>query len=423
MNRLIPYTQYVRRVVAALAATSALLLACRFSATPTPIPPTEIGFLPLTAVASVTPESPDRRVCPVPRTDLEPFTISDLTGAASALRSYLNGGGDPTSLEQANADLEMARPDLDGDGWVDLVFILQDPSSEQSVHGTGTLLAFHCQEDQFELAFAAAARPDLGAPQLHSSSDLNGDGRDDLLFSRGACGAHTCTAQVQLLMWIDGDLENRFEGPTDDLPSPRVSVRTPQEGPADIAITAQGINSVGAGPFRPITQIWTWDAQARRYRQTREQIHQTDFRIHLLQDADRAALHGDHALAIGLYQQVIEDDALRGWLEPAEERRILRAYARYRQVVSALLEDDPETASGYLRALRKSVAEEAAASAYLDLAETFWNAYQLMGDIAFACQEARAYAAAHRSDILDPLYFGYTNPSYAPKDVCPFGED
>lgn len=398
-------------------------LACRFAPGPKEAEPTEVGFLPLTAVASVTPPPPARRICPVPPAEVKPPRIEEVTDAAIELRSYLNRGGDPLELEESLPTAKLVRPDFDGDGWVDLALALRDPSAPNGAMATGTLLVFHCQESEYALVLTAPPRSDLGAPQIHSSSDLNDDARDDLLVSRESCGAHTCSAHVQLLTWSDGSLENRFEGPTDDLPSPAIEVRGGQGGPAEVAITAQGVSSAGAGPFRPETYLWTWNPVSGRFHRTGHQIHQTTFRIHVLHDADRAAQEGDQGTALRHYHRVIEVDTLQAWVDPVQERRALHGYARYRQIVSSLLAGDRDGAEGYLQALREATQAGEAEGAYLELAETFWSAYQMTGSVGFACQEARAYAAAHRETILDPLYFGYTNPSYAPQDICPFQEE
>ena len=49
----------------------------------------------------------------------------------------------------------------------------------------------------------------------------------------------------------------------------------------------------------------------------------------------------------------------------------------------------------------------------------FWRTYQSGSDIATACRDAASYASANSQTILEPLYFGYANPTYQASDICP----
>lgn len=210
-----------------------------------------------------------------------------------------------------------------------------------------------------------------------------------------------------------------MQGGTDDLPSPTFDVQQGEQGQtARIAITATGINSAGAGPFRPVTRIWTWDEQIDRYRPTSERLHEPEFRVHVLHDADRSAREGDLQQALQGYRRVIQDEGLRDWFDPERERAVLFAFARYRILVTEVRLGRPQAAQSVLDELRGSARAEGPAAGYLELAQTFWNEYQRSNDVSGACQAASQYAAAHSAQVLDPLYFGYANPTYAAEDMC-----
>lgn len=394
--------------------------ACRFSGQTTPTPQGEIGFLPLTAVASITPPAPPRRSCMPVEEQVSLPKLDDGSESARRLLGYLNEGGDPVALADAEADLDLTKLDIDGDGWVDLAFILQD-AAITAPQPTGSMLL--CRAGSYELGYRSSSTPERSAPTVHSNDDLNGDGNDDLFISRDHCGAHTCTAELRLLLWIDGGIENRIEGETDDLPSPEIQVRSPGSGAATIAVTAHGVNSVGAGPFRPLTRVWTWDSDSGLFRPTREEPHSTNFRIHRLHDADSLALDGHSAEALELYERVIVDASLRDWVDPPREQRVLSAYARYRQITTSIQLEDREGAENYLRFLRSAVQPEDLGAPYLEVAEAFWSSYGATDSLAAACLSAQSYAAAHPEGVLDPLYFGYANPVYRPQDICPLTED
>jgi hypothetical protein len=269
------------------------------------------------------------------------------------------------------------------------------------------------------LIYTAPSNIELSAPEVISSEDLNQDGRQDLLIARRRCGAHTCSAQVQFLVKAEGGLANRLEGTTDDLPSPQVQVHQQGEAPAAIEITATGINSVGAGPFRPFSRIWSWDETAGVYRPTEERQSQTDFRIHKLHDADEAAKQGNYEEARSNYQRVIEDETLGDWVQPEQERELLAAYARFRLVTLAIQAGDAAEAESQLTTMQAVIDADSLGEPFLEMAEIFYQIFQQTSDYQQACQSAQAFAAAHRTEILDPLYFGYANPTYTAEDLCP----
>lgn len=408
---------------AALSALILLTLACRFSPDAPQATPTEPGFLPLTAVAQVTPSPPERRPCPVPTGSAAPPTPAEPGQAASQIQEFLNQGGNPQQFAASDPKLELSRPDVDGDSWVDLAFVVRQ-SQGNGIVTPGTLLIYRCTQESYRLVYTAPDQPDLSAPTVHSSGDLNVDGQDELLISRRSCGAHTCTAQVQVLQWRGGSLENGLQGPTDDLPSPVIEVRPGSQGEPDrIAVTGTSINSVGAGPFRPVTRIWAWNAGAQRYQPADEQLEPPEYRVHMLHDADRAARAGNLEQAVSAYRRVIQDDGLQGWVDPEREQALLSAFARYRLLVVELRREQPTAAQEWVNELRETTDSGGPGAPYVALGETYWNEYQRSGDLDAACRAARQFAAAQSGQILDPLYFGYANPTYSAGDMCALREE
>ena len=392
-------------------------LACRFSSQLQPTAPSEPGFLPLTAMAEVTLSPPPRRSCPVPSGQVSPPAVELPAQYGAALLAYLNQGGDATALAEQTPGLTLAGPDLDGDGWVDLAFSLQSdrPGLPQP---DGATFVYHCRGETFELIYSALSTPERGAPQVEAAADATADGGDDLLITQQTCGAHTCFARVQLLTWSGEGLTNVFEGTSDDLPNPSVEFQPMAGNPPAIVATGGGYNSVGAGPYRRLQRTWTWQPAEQVFRQSHEQFLPSDYRIHMVYDADRAAADGDLGLALDRFQAVVADPALRAWVDAAQEQPVLAAYARFRQVVIALRSDDPARAAEFLASLRAE-AQSGPGAAYLAMAEAFWSVYEQTGSRQQACQEAQAYAATHQTAILDPLYYGYANPTYTPADICP----
>jgi tetratricopeptide (TPR) repeat protein len=317
--------------------------------------------------------------------------------------------------------IEVAWTDITGDGRPDVALSVVSPHSD-AFPPSGRLYLFACQGDHYQLAFASPELPDYSAPVIHAAQDLTGDGQADLLISRTACGAHTCTAQIEVLLWRSGALENRLEGASDDLPSPVIEVRGPTpQGTFDIAVTGTGINSIGAGPYRQRTRTWSWDPASQTYVPGADVLLESNFRIHVLHDADQAAAMGDFAEALALYGQVIEDDALDDWISGNQGRANLSAFAMYRRVLTFLRWGKPVEAQAAYQALLAAHPAGSPGSAYAQMAEAFWSAYQSEADLAKACTVAQGFAASNAEQVLDPLYFGYANPAYTASDICPVG--
>lgn len=393
------------------------------AATPTPTVATT------TLPASITPTRLADRPCPVPPGSPAPPDMSDPAALPARLLDFVNTGGSLTALEDhlRSASLlplpgpAVAEADLTGDGWSDLVLSIVRPAAESGPAGGGLLL-FVCSDSRYILAGSTASGPGEGAPNIHASQDLNADGTADLVVGFPTCGAHTCFERVQALMWTGDGLENRLQGDSGDLPYPALLLTGPTEdGTFRIEITGTAIASVGAGPYRPLTRTWVWDAAQAAFVVAGEFMHTTNYRIHVLQDADRAAAQGDYAAAFDLYYRVVTDDALADWVDPQTERANLTAYAMFRQMLTRLLMGDLGDAQVDYGILQNGYPAGSPGSAYAAMAAIFWETYAQAADLAAACASAQAYATDHAGEILDPLYYGYANPTYDAQDICPFG--
>lgn len=310
------------------------------------------------------------------------------------------------------------QADVNGDGWLDWVVVILHPDALTTPPG-GTLSLLTCSGSAYTLSFALAPT-DRGAPVLHAAADLTGDDAADLLVGIPICGAHACVEQAMLLVWTGSTLENRLEGASDDLPFPAYHV-TPAGpgGRGQVEVQGTGWGSVGAGPYRPVVRTWSWDPHLQRFVVTRETTLSTNYRIHVLHDADRAYLEGNYALAQDLYYRVASDDSLEDWGAVESGRQNLAAYAAFRTALTYLRMGSPGDALAAYRILQNEYPEGSAGYGYAQMARAFWEEYAASDDLALACAAAQAFARAHASEILDPLYYGYANPSYAPQDVCP----
>jgi hypothetical protein len=353
-----------------------------------------------------------------------------------AALDYLNAGGSVDLLSgilraagrAPNAGQPVLSLDINGDAWLDLAVGFVDPIAPRASahfhlrpkvqppwHGWAVILL--CQAGQFVLADPALEAPGA-TPVLHLAADLTRDGVSDLLLGWETCGAHTCHQELEAVTAAASTLARTRLEPTLDLPYPAVQLLADGR----LAVTGTGIASAGAGPFRQITRAWSWEAGQRVFVVDSETMEPPRYRIHALLDGEAASRSGDWQLALDLYHRVATDDALLDWADPETERANLTGYSMYRSIVAYASQGDLGDARVAYGILQNQYLDGSTGRAYADLATAFWEAYTLAGDLELGCREARAFAESHRAEILDPLFFGYANPTFTAGDVCPAGD-
>jgi hypothetical protein len=344
---------------------------------------------------------------------------------ASELQEYLNQGGLVEPLADRLASIpgpggstaDIIRRDLTSDGLEDVLVMLY--GDDQQEEPQGSMLVYRCDKNRYKLAYSSAPTQNVGPPVLIALQDLNADGITEILYSRETCGAHTCFKQIEILRWDRSGFKNLFEGRSDDLPSPFIEIVGPvSDGTYRIEITAQGISSVGAGPYRQFTRIWGWSAERSGFVVFDEQLAPPTFRIHLLHDADDAASAGNLEAALIMYQRIREDGTLDDWVKGETGQAELAAFATYRQLNIYLLLDRVDAARQALEMLEASSSEGSPGYGIRLLAETYWQTYEETQDIGVACASAQRFAEQQPAQVLEPLQYGYANRTYTPADIC-----
>jgi len=117
----------------------------------------------------------------------------------------------------------------------------------------------------------------------------------------------------------------------------------------------------------------------------------------------------------------VTDDTLDDWVYGETGKANLSAYASFRHMVTHVQQADLGDAQVVYGILQGSYPLGATGHAYAELATAFWDEFQRSGGLAAACAQAQSFAAAHASEILDPLHYGYSNPTYLAADICPVG--
>jgi hypothetical protein len=349
---------------------------------------------------------------------------ADALPTADAVSQYLNGGGDPEALAAALYDRGWVSPtskvvwtDIDGDDSLDFAAGLTAGADAQGITHAGSVFVWHCRGGRYDRSEIAPPRPGFSPPALREALDVTGDGITELIVAYPQCGAHTCFAQFGVFQpdgatWID-----RFQGASDDMPTPELSVEVVVPGSAAILrITATGVGSVGAGPHRVWSRAWAWDPEVKAFVPGEPEVEAPRFRIHALHDADDALLRSELGTALALYERVIEDDQLLDWPSAGDRRPGLTAYAAYRRVLAFLLDGEPAQAQVELD--RRLTDPEPAALAYVELARRLIAAHA-DGTLAEACRAASSFVSENSEAMLAPLDFGYANRIYTAADICP----
>jgi tetratricopeptide (TPR) repeat protein len=392
-------------------------------AVPTPLPATT-ATLPAAPGPTITTSDP---VC-VPPGELRALEAVGFGEYPQAILAYLNRGATPEALDKALADagvgnvpLAVVAADLTGDGVRDIVVSIFNPRSEAIVP-PGKAMIYVCTSGQFTLAYNEDSGRGFGVPHIWYVQDLDADGAAEVVLSQATCGAHTCFDDLEVLGWDGGTFTNRLEGETLDLPYPDVRVEDPDgDGIYELAVVAGGFGSVGAGPQREITRRWSLDQANGRWIAQADTQGASNFRIHILHDAEAAARAGAYEQALALYQRVVTDPTLDEWADPETERANLAAYARFKQVVVYTILGQADFAGIALDELQAAYPEDSRQDAYVLLAEAFYTGWE-SGSVEAGCAAAAAYAGEHTEAVLAPLgpgAFGYGNPELIPADMCP----
>jgi hypothetical protein len=342
--------------------------------------------------------------------------------------------------------------DLDGDGrdeWLVTIRLAPDkPLSGRSgdfwIIGDRPLYRFFQPEDYFYYGSESDPIPlsrdfFLSAPQVAAIQDYTGDRTPEILLQRNICGAHTCTQSYTVLSYQDGEMVSLIER-TATLDADAQSVVMPYSElrPAtdytgddvpDLVLYGGVIGSAGAGIQRPRTEIWAWDGTAIRLTDT--EWDDTDYRFHVLYEANYRFQQGDRDRAQALYQQVIEDDSLNDdlwWNASGSTYDSSREFAAFRLMLMGLLEGDRPTATQW----QSWLGNEYPGTAITEAAQQLMDLTSNQTSLETACATVSQYLESLESpqdNLFDnsgptgPLrYMGYGNPELTGADVCPLAD-
>jgi hypothetical protein len=366
---------------------------------------------------------------------------------ATTIEAFLSGGGSLTDLEATltnwgaigdaqgalfgNGGQVISGHDLTGDSVPELIVAVQAPLSQfpDLPAPPGDLYIYGCEESAYALLYGDYSTPDRPVPTIIDTADLDGDGADELVYATYYCGAHTCVYHVYALRWSASSLvfSDLLSGEPSaaEVPYADIRVENVDATPSlEVVIDVGGIGSAGAGPQRLSRNTYSWNGSVLALTSHVITTPESEwFPIHYLEDGDQAAEEADYATAIAAYQHVIDDPNPKTLIDEQTEPPALKAYARYRQMITYALTGQINEAQSLHDALfaEYDVDPTRAGATFAAMADLFWTEFSASNSVASACAPVVAYAEADSDRYQVLNNFGYANRYYQPVDLCPFG--
>ena len=267
------------------------------------------------------------------------------------------------------------------------------------------------------------------APKLHYPLDLTGDGRFDPLLVSQFCGAHTCS-QIYDVLTENGNGGFKLISPNYQIGSGEMPIANSNsdlsfaevDGLTTLQLHGGSVSSVGAGQYqRAWTDTWRYDTSLDKMVNISTVYDPSNYRFHLLHDANRAWDSADGGTAASTYLRVIQDDTLDdgiGFDLPEENTKdSTKLFAAFRMMVYSLLQDDPATASSWGNWIIDG--EFDTVSQIPAAVETFWTAYETSSNITTACAATSQFLEQFDHPVGAVGYLGYQLPWLEAKSVCP----
>jgi hypothetical protein len=349
-----------------------------------------------------------------------------------AWRSNTNPAAVRAALQAAGRqidDNDWRAADFDGDLRDEWALVLYDLSIPAELSGrAGNLWVVNGNGIGYRLYQAVGSNTfESVAPAFVGLGDMTGDGLPELVIDQHTCGAHTCFGNYQVLGYRNGSIQSLVSRPpvSEGDPANTINMSYPDtrledanlDGLADFVVHGGGIGSVGAGIVRTWAEVWSWDGAAVTLREKR--LDPTQYRHHILYEANDLMAAGNLDQALFLYEQAINDGRLVTApffnRTEAEAKSAIDQFAAFRLILIDLLHNDPARAAGRLAWLEGTYPGSAAAQGAAMLANG-WTGQE--GQAALCAQIESTLAA-----LPDPTGaladMGYGNPSLSAADYCP----
>jgi LysM repeat protein len=377
--------------------------------TPGPTPAPEVTP-PITSAATAEATAPDAEAgCPAAVTAYPEAIAARLTasdGDIKALTTWLESCGVISEVSGGVANI--AAP---GAGKQDVVVVIRTTPAGKEVKGQ--LLAYHGTTTGYTLSHKVDG---AGEIKLLKAEDINADDKPDLVYVDTSCGARTCFSTLFVDSWNGSSFQDWTKGdPT--MAGAEYSFEDTVPGGQGLEILAHGgiINSTGSGPQRAWTETYV-SPEGSPYESYKKAYDASSCLYHRILDANDLFAQWSTAgfsPAIAAYEQAIADKSAKACGEDPDELTKLADFARFRLMLSLVSRGQAAKAAE----IRSSITYAPLVGAV----NTFVSTMQSSRSIVQACRDVNHYAELNASswDFLSD--WGYANPTFTAKDLCPLG--
>jgi hypothetical protein len=191
------------------------------------------------------------------------------------------------------------------------------------------------------------------------------------------------------------------------------------EGVADLVQHGGFISSAGAGPYqRGYTEVWAWQPAQNQFALAETILDPSNYRFHLLYEANDLFAAGDYSAAIPKYVDVVEnpslDDGL-GLIIQESTYNPSRQFAAFRLMIAYLQLGDMDNAtlwSGWLYSNYPNAHITEGVTA-------FWEDYNFNHSVASGCAVTTNLLETFPNPTGPLADLGYALPSLTAESVCP----
>ncbi len=273
----------------------------------------------------------------------------------------------------------------------------------------GKLLIYHADNEGYSLAYATNI---IGVVNILAVEDINDDNKLELVWTYNDCGIHTCIRTLLVEQWTGEVYQPWIINPPSIFSAEYQITDTLNEG-SGLEIVGYGgkIKSVGAGPQRLKTVTYI-SPNGDAYQLFDDVYNPPTCLYHQIIDANTMFNEGNYHEAIIAYQTALTDDSLEACHENLDnELALLRDFARYRLAVAYTAIDQFDKAT--------QIQNNIQVPALHGCTEVFLDEFGDSNDLTEACTVTLSCAFNH-PDSWNFLHdWGYSNPSFTARDLCP----
>lgn len=365
----------------------------------------------------------DTSACPTPgNTDATlpasaPATEGEIV---NEVLNFLNIGGDVATLEDTisrrwgllgDAGFFRTDTDLTNEGVPEIII-----SHSVPIGGTA-ILVIGCANQRYIVRHQDISEAN-DPPQIIQITDLNRSGFAEMVYVNPDCDdadPEDCIYETNIVSWQPslGRFVSVLGSQIIYSSWPNIIDRD-NDGVDELILTLDNQGDATTGPLR--TGISTYDWNGTVYVLSIWEPDPPRFRVQYVHQADRYFLDGDMALAMTLYDQVLNDPDLRAWRNNEDD--ILRAYSLYRALVAQVIIGQQGDLTIVYQRINDTFPTDDIV--YAQMSRIFFEAYGVAADISQACTAVRELID-QRPEALDLINrYGERSPTYTVNDMCPF---